>query len=168
MAQIFSELTINTRASPLSLDADSNRPRGGLRAGDRALDASVVLQFTSLQLYTLIYRGCWTLLVFSGCGSYKASAKMHALLSEVHSRRPDLAGYDVSTEVLTEPETANTLFDLDEAAHRVYIVDRPTIFLIRPDGHVGVRVSPLHVEMLHGYLDRWLPDASQSFSAACI
>jgi 3-(3-hydroxy-phenyl)propionate hydroxylase len=168
MAQIFSELTINARESPLSLDADSNRPRGGLRAGDRALDASVVLHFTSLQLYTLIYRGSWTLLLFSGCGSSTASATMHALLSQIHSRRPDLTGYVVSTEVLTEPETTNTLFDLDEAAHRVYVVDRPTIFLIRPDGHVAVRIGPSRVEILYGYLDRWAPDASQSFSAACI
>ena len=178
MAQIFSELTVHTRDSPLSLDTDKNRPRGGLRAGERALDASVVHGFTSIQLYALIYRGRWTLLVFSGRGPYKeAATTTNALLSEMNSRRPDLTAYLVSTEVvLADMETTTTtaaaaatdvLYDLDEAAHRVYGVDRPALFLIRPDGHVGVRAGPSRVHVLHDYLARWVPDASQTFSPAC-
>ena len=167
MAQIFSELTIHTRDSPLSLDADRNRPRGGLRAGDRAPDASVVHGFTSIQLYALVYRGSWTLLVFSGREPYKTAATTHALLSEMYSRRPDLMGYLVSTEVHTEIETTDVLYDLDEAAHRLYGVDRPALFLIRPDGHVGVRAEPSRVDILNDYLARWVPDASQFFSVAC-
>lgn len=164
MAQTFSELMIHTRDSPLSLDADRNRPRGGLRAGDRALEASIVHGFTSIQLYSLIYCGSWTLLFFSGSGPYKGAATMYALLSEMNSRRPDLTGYLISTEVLTEIETTDVLYDLDEAAHRVYGVDRPALFLIRPDGHIGVRAGPSQVDILNDYLVRWVPDASQMFS----
>ena len=165
IAQVFSELTINTRNSPLSLDADNHRPRGGLRAGDRALNASVVHGFTSIQLYTLIYRGRWTLLMFSGREPWKAAASTHTLLSELKSSRPDVMGHLVSTQVLTETEKGVVLYDLDEAAHRVYGVDRPTIFLVRPDGHVGVRAGPSRLGIVKDYLARWVPDASQSFSA---
>ena len=65
MAQAFSELMINTRKSPLTLDAAGAK---GLRAGDRALNAEATLGFESVRLYDLIYRGSWTLLAFTGSG----------------------------------------------------------------------------------------------------
>ena len=57
MAQAFSELTIHTRDSALSLDADSRKKQGGIRAGDRALNTPVVYDFETIQLYALICHG---------------------------------------------------------------------------------------------------------------
>jgi 3-(3-hydroxy-phenyl)propionate hydroxylase len=171
MAQTFSELTIHTRNSPLSLDADRKSARGSIRAGDRALDALVVRGFETTTIYSLIYRGAWTLLAFGGCRKIAESiTSLRLAISQL--RRPDLMSYVISTLSAQDQESEHnekassliTLYDLDEETHRVYGVTHPSIFLVRPDGHVGARASPSEVIRLRTYLNRWVPDATQIFS----
>ena len=69
----------------------------------------------------------------------------------------------ISTDSRIE-SNGNVLYDLDEEAHRVYGVTRPTLFLVRPDGHIGARVKPSQVPQLATYMRRWVPDASQAFT----
>jgi hypothetical protein len=160
MAQIFSELTIDTRNSALSLKADHKQYRGSIWAGDRALDAPVVRNFQSIQLNALIYRGAWTLLAFSGRVPHASTSSIRSALGEI--QRADLAAFFISTESTGE-QTASTLYDLDEEAHRIYYLTRPTSFFVRPDGHVGVRARSKQVLLMKWYLLRWVPDASQMF-----
>jgi hypothetical protein len=37
--------------------------------------------------------------------------------------------------------------------------DQPLLFLIRPDGYVGFRGTPAHLNEFRGYLNRWLSPA---------
>lgn len=161
IAQAFSELTITTRRSPLTLD--TMRGRGG-RGGDRALDAPVVRGFDTIRLRQLLYDGGWTLLAFAGRG-----------------RRADLAGTiaagaALSTEIRTHLVTTTTpsepivgidvLHDLDGDAHRTYRITRPTLLLVRPDGHVAARVTHRQSDRVLAHLTRWVPDTGQRFIPA--
>lgn len=82
-------------------------------------------------------------------------------------RALDQLSQSVSTFIVSTDSRTNTnrnvLYDLDEEAHRAYEVTRPTLFLVRPDGHVGAKVQPGQIRQLAGYLKRWVPDASQIF-----
>ena len=157
MARAFSELAIHTRRSPLSVEGVRS---GGVRAGDRALDAAVSTASASVRLYDLVYRGAWTLLAFGGRMPRNDAA---STLDAVRNLgRPDLAAFVISPDGRLDGSIP-ILFDLDEEAHRVYAIDRPTLLLIRPDGHMAVRVPPSQVGKVRAYLERWLPDASQAF-----
>ena len=158
MAKAFSQLSQHTRGSSMSLDTVGKK---GIRAGDRALDSSVNCGFESIHLYDLIYRGGWTLLGFAGRGKAADAAAIGRAIAALG--RDDLATFTVLTD--SQPSHGvETLYDLDEEAHRIYQVTKPTLFLVRPDGHVTARVRPGDVEQLRGYLAKWLPDASQMFA----
>lgn len=157
MAQAFSELLIDTRKSSLTLDLAGGK---GIRAGDRALNAETVLGFESVRIYDLIYRGSWTLLAFSGSGS---SVDATSVVRAIHELSRPVTTFIVSTDSRAEMN-GNVLYDLDEEAHRVYGVTRPTLFLVRPDGHVGAKIQPGQIGQLAAYMKRWVPDATQVFS----
>ena len=91
MAQAFSELALNTRKSPLTPEAARG---GGVRAGDRALDAPVVHEGRELKLYDRLYFDGWTLLAFGGRGRHAHLPRVAAAVARL--RRPEL-----STLVLT-------------------------------------------------------------------
>ena len=158
MAKAFSQLSQHTRNSPMSLDTIGKK---GLRAGERALDAAVNHGFASIRLYDLLYRGAWTLLAFSGRGRGADAGAAGQAVAKLG--RPDLATFVVSTDSRAAASDA-MLYDLDEEVHRTYQVTRPTLFLVRPDGHVTARMRPAEVGKLADYLNRWLPDASQRFA----
>ncbi|MBV9076921.1 MAG: hypothetical protein JO048_05495, partial [Methylobacteriaceae bacterium] len=148
MARAFSELALHTRKSPLTVERSRG---GGIRAGDRALDAAVVQDGEEGRLYEFIYRGGWTLLGFAGRGTRANLAAVVAACA-----RAAEAGV-ASHLVTTSGENAGSLpalYDLDEEAHRVYGVDRPTVLLVRPDGHVAVR-SAGDVAPVLDYARRW-------------
>ncbi|MDF5726078.1 MAG: FAD-dependent monooxygenase [Rhizonema sp. PD37] len=157
MAQAFSQLTINTRESPLTLEKMGTK---GLRAGDRALNADISKDTETVQIYELIYVGGWTLLAFTGTKEINC----HALIKAINTfGRADLSRYVVSTHSQIA-STVPILYDLDEVAHRTYQVKKPTLYLIRPDGYVGARVSPTEVGRLSQYATRWIPQGTLSLA----
>ena len=150
MAQAFSQLTINTRESPLTLETMGKK---GLRAGDRALDVDLSKGTETVKMYQLIYAGGWTILGFTGTENSNCSTVTEALKA---FDRADLPCYIVSTDSRIG-STVPVLYDLDEVAHRTYQVKKPTLYLVRPDGYVGARVSSKDVDKLIKYTARWIP-----------
>lgn len=161
MAQAFSQLSVNTRKSLLTLERAGNR---GLRAGDRALDADVVLGTKSVRLYDFIYAGGWTLLAFTGTAAVSADLVAEAIGTLDCASLPC---YLVSTGSAAAALPALydlELYDLDETAHRVYAVIKPTLLLIRPDGYVGARVPPRESRRLKDYIAKWLPSGGPNLA----
>jgi len=146
MAQAFSELAINTRKSRLTLDDKSSKR--GVRAGDRALDADIVYEGKARNIYEFIYRGSWTLLLFTG--RYEGRSVQLPKFDI-----GDLPTFIVSTRSDVKPE-ASTFYDLDEVAHRAYGVQNGAIYLIRPDGHVGLKTDLDNAKALKNYLSKWV------------
>lgn len=160
IAQSFSELTLTTRRSPLTLD--TMRGRGG-RAGDRARDAPVVRRFETVRLREILYDGGWTLLAFTGRGR---RADLDAALTAIRTLRDHIPGHVLTTAVPNDPDDEiDILHDLDGEAHRNYQITRPTLILVRPDGHIAVRTAPDETDRLHAYLRRWNCDSLQRFTA---
>ena len=161
VAQAFSELTLHTRNSPVTMDAVG---RAGLRAGDRALDALTSTAGAPMQLYDLLYTGAWTLLAFSGRGRYADPDAAAAAVTRL--ARPDLRSFLINTAA--DDSAMAVLDDLDGEVHRIYGIRRPCLVLVRPDGHIGARVSASDGDGLAEYLQRWLPDAGQHFLPAAV
>lgn len=170
MALAFSELSLNTRRSPLTLE---NGGRGGIRAGDRAADAPLTTTGHPGHLYDLLYRGGWTLLAFTGRGSGADAGALIGALTRL--LRPDLATFTVAAvPVAPRPDPGGSgangttaddiLWDLDGGIHRRYGLRTPMLVLVRPDGHLALRVPVAKVHQLRDYLTRWVPDASQHFT----
>ncbi len=150
MAQAFSELLINTRTSPLALELMGKK---GVRAGDRVLDADLARETETVKLFDLLYAGGWTLLAFTGT---KESHIQETLDAVNTFKRVDISQYIISTSSQISSQIS-VLYDLDEVAHRAYKVIRPTLYLIRPDGYIGARVSPHNVQQLKDYAEKWIP-----------
>ena len=157
MAQAFSELEINTRESDLTLELVNRR---GLRAGDRVLNADVVQETESLKLYDLLYRGGWTLLAFTGTKKADSRA-LRAAVTALSTT--GLSCYIISTDSRMTASTP-VLYDLDQIAHRTYGVEQPTLYLVRPDGHVGARAALRDVKRLQLYAQRWVSTTLPSFA----
>ena len=147
VALAFSELTLNTRRSPLTVEGGG---RGGIRAGDRAPDAPLTRPGGPAHLYDLLYRGGWTLLGFTGRGAGANATALSAALTRL--ARPDLATFTVAAVAATpRPDTARSvddqstadavLWDLDGGIHRRYGLRTPTLVLVRPDGHLALPTS---------------------------
>ncbi len=157
MARTFSQLSLHTRDSVLTLEGMGEN---GLRAGDRVQDADVVLQTRSIKLFDVLYRGGWTLLAFTGTSSTNG-ARLRDTLTRLSTT--NLSVYVVCASSRLEFGVP-TLWDLDHIAHRVYGVRRPALYLVRPDGYVGARVSPDDAQRLTTYIERWLPGAPLTFA----
>jgi 3-(3-hydroxy-phenyl)propionate hydroxylase len=152
------QLTINYPHSPLSED---HLRDGRVRAGDRAPDAVIVAvpAFRTTTLFAHIYRRTWTLLGFDGAGTTEDAGRLGRVLRGVTRAFGDIEAHLVLAAA-DAPKWAHAvagggaLLDRDGRAHAAYDIKRPTLVLVRPDGHVGFRGGLAHTEALHAYCQR--------------
>jgi 3-(3-hydroxy-phenyl)propionate hydroxylase len=153
---IIEEVNINYRNSPLAEDHGGS---DGPEAGDRALDAEVVVAKGKhpTRLRELLHGKHWTLLGMSGRGaSVEDLQVLGKLLETLAAKFPDtVRSYLVLGD--WQPPAFDTsvplVFDRMGQAHIQYGVAHPCVYVIRPDQYVAFR-GPL--EAARGHLLEFL------------
>ena len=145
-----SQLTINYRGSPLSVDAD-NREEGrrwlhrnarGPRAGDRVPDATLIdaCGSTPVALFDLISQR-WVLLIFPGDEVREETA---GALERVSRQISEAVGDAVHTYLVLDTAgsggaTGTMLLDPSRKIADVFGARQGLVALMRPDGYLGYR-----------------------------
>jgi len=160
-----SQLAINYRGSSLSVDADDraesrgrlHRDAGGLRAGDRVPDATLLDASNSepVMLFDLISHG-WTLLLFP---SKDAEPETIDSLERIARQVQEAVGeavrsYVVLDTIAKDDTGVTTLLDPSHEVSRLFAANRGLVALVRPDGYLGYRGRPDQPGELASYLAR--------------
>ena len=141
---------------------DQVRFARGVRAGDRAPDGAVQDAVTGqpARLFDVFRGPHATLLLFDG-GARTDDG--YASLAGIADRVQRRFGADVRPWVVVwgrrspaEPAGGRVLLDPEGESHRRYGATAKALYLVRPDGHVGLRVQPASEEVLVRYLGRVL------------
>jgi 3-(3-hydroxy-phenyl)propionate hydroxylase len=151
------QLSIHYPDSPLTEDHLGKR---GIKAGDRAPDAPVVMlsDLSSVTLFKLLYGKYWTLLSFENGSTSRTYHQLSYAAATLSQAFPQIQAYLVTQSVEIKQNLdkhTEVLMDIDKFAHNAYHIQQPTFFLIRPDGHVGFRGSLRHLDSLQAYLRRF-------------
>ncbi|HYP46230.1 MAG TPA: FAD-dependent monooxygenase [Propionibacteriaceae bacterium] len=131
--------------------------RTGPRAGDRAPDAELRDAYgAATRLLPQLHGPQFTLLMFAGeTASPAALQRLDTLAATVEARY----GPEVHTKlVLAGPPAREghphpVMLDPEKGAHRTYGATAGALYLIRPDGYVGRRMSPADAGAVSEYLD---------------
>ena len=145
-----SQLAINYRGSSLSVDADDRaesrgwlrRNAGGLRAGDRVPDATLIDIRGSepVMLFDLISQG-WTLLLFPGDDAIPETiGSLERIARQVQDAVGDAVRSYLVLDTPANDDAAVTAF-LDPAREvsRIFAAGKGLVALVRPDGYLGYR-----------------------------
>ncbi len=150
MARAFSQLNVNYRKSPLTLD----RLKGGkVRAGDRPANAEVLHAATGreVRLFDLLAAPRWQLVCFN------LNADVAPALAGL---RQLCAGRPINPLLISTAPQDNRApelyYDLDEVAHPAYGIRQPTLLLIRPDQYVAVRAAATDWPTMESYVRQWV------------
>jgi hypothetical protein len=173
------QLDVNYRKSRLAGLGDSRRARPwrprsavgavrllrsgfGPRAGDRAPDAELYeASGAPTRLLRQLHGPQFNLLIFTGRAPAPARLQQLAAFA---SRVADRLGTDVRTHLVVAGSTGeqllgprcSVLLDLEEKAHRNYRIAAEALYLVRPDGYVGVRCPAADLTDVEKYLDNIL------------
>ena len=155
VAFAYSGLDIRYSKSPVLSDDTAwhaNWRAHGFRPGERPRDVPVYcpVQKRTVSLFHSLHGTQHVLLLFSG----KRPAYRDGGLLE--SIRLLVAGHESIVRVLRvwagdQPPQEDWFLDGDLAAHRRYGVYQPALYLIRPDGYVGVRAQPAAIPAVADY-----------------
>jgi 2-polyprenyl-6-methoxyphenol hydroxylase-like FAD-dependent oxidoreductase len=180
IARRSSQLSVNYRASSLSRSYHEPPPkmlpprlgqvagiggwipfRSGLRPGDRAPDGPAVSAASGEEtsLFRELRGTRFGLLLFGGTTRAEAGyANLATTARRVEERLPDdiqahlLVAADEVPEGLEQ--NGSVLLDGSGTLHGLYGVRAEALYLVRPDGYVGLRGRPAREDKLVEYLDR--------------
>lgn len=143
----------------------------GLAAGQRVPDVRLVDLSRGRQManaFDLVYSGGWSVLAFDG-GSKERSAAALDAVAHLRRARPNLAGravFGCSEAGAVANPGDDVYLDVERRAHRAFRVTEPTLFLVRPDGHVGFRAPLDDLDVANAYLDQVLHAATAGVAAS--
>lgn len=166
MRRTVSELSINYRKSPLTLERLLD---GGPRAGERAPDARVHVIDGPLGrlpgvgcLYDLHDPGCFSLFLLMNPADADDIALAPATITVAHAMRdPDLDGLAQSIEAILPNAVrvwriTDTSGDGAQSLTDNYGRTRPAFYLVRPDGYIAARGrAPSDVHALLRHCEIW-------------
>ncbi|PWK87469.1 FAD binding domain-containing protein [Lentzea atacamensis] len=139
VAGLFSQLRVGYPDSPLN--SHDGPMRHGPRPGDRAREVVVGGQ----RLFTLLRGTHYTVLLFTRDADTSPALALAATLENRY-------GAAVHTHIVSMRDGAGMLTDSDGSAHKRYSND--TAYVIRPDGHIAYRGTPIQLDLLQADLDR--------------
>ncbi|HEX4224254.1 MAG TPA: FAD-dependent monooxygenase [Pseudonocardiaceae bacterium] len=167
------QLALGYRWSPLAKTL-VERPEAAPQAGDRAPDSPCQTETGEpLRLFDLFRQPNFTLLGFGEetRETIEAAIAQHPVLTTAHLVKTltesnvnmqhiasvdvvHVAGVDVPhVEGGDVPPVGGVdVVDVEGHAHREYAVSEPTLFLVRPDGHIGVVADPARGQAVLDYL----------------
>ncbi|GER90335.1 oxygenase [Dictyobacter vulcani] len=140
---ILSQLWTSYPKSPAVTDASSNKKK--LRAGDRAPYGFFETgPDAGKSIFTMLKNQDHHLFIFAGSKPDSTLTDLQGLEEKLRSL---LSAYAVPIHLHSVP-TANL------SLHRSYEADTPSLFLIRPDGHIAYRGQPEDLAKLKLYLNK--------------
>ena len=158
-----SELRVGYRRSPLSVDADDPgersrwRRRGGLRAGDRVPDATLLdpAGGDHRTLFELLSLG-WTLLLLPGktIDRPRLDSLVDAARQVAEAVGDAVQSYLIIARRVPEEPTLPMLLDQHGDVERIFSARNGLVALVRPDGYLGYRGRPDQAGELASYLAR--------------
>jgi 2-polyprenyl-6-methoxyphenol hydroxylase-like FAD-dependent oxidoreductase len=135
------QLALGYEWSPLAKTL-VERQEGAPKAGDRAPDSPCqTATGAPMRLFDAFRQSGFTLLGFG--------AETGDAIDAVVAKHGDIA---IGRLVDKTPESTVDIVDVDGHAYREYAVTEPTLFLIRPDGHIGVIADPAQGGAVLDYL----------------
>ena len=135
------QLALGYEWSPLAKTL-VERKEGAPKAGDRAPDSPCqTATGAPMRLFDAFRQSGFTLLGFG--------AETRDTIDAVVAKHGDIA---IGRLVDKAPESTVDIVDVDGHAYHEYAVTEPTLFLIRPDGHIGVIADPAQCGAVLDYL----------------
>jgi len=153
------EIAFGYDRSPIVEEIVAHPAAGGTPIGFRVGDAAPIGQRgRARRLHELIATLEHTLFVMLGEADAAALDRGLALAAAAGERyRPHLQAYVVTRNATPGREAGRELLcDRTGALHMRLGADRPTLCLVRPDGHLGLRLAPPSVDRLETHLRRIL------------
>jgi hypothetical protein len=154
------QLTLGYQWSPLAKTL-VERPEGAPRAGDRVPDSPCqTATGDPMRLFDLFRQPNFTLLGFGEetRDTIEAALAQHPDLTTGHLLKT-LTESNVNMLHFAHVDVAHVagvdvvdVVDVDGHAHREYAVTEPTLFLVRPDGHIAVIADPAQGAAVLDYL----------------
>lgn len=144
----ITQLDVEYRSSPI-VDLTESAALS-IRAGERAPDVEL---HSSIRLYQYFQNTFHNVLIFFE--SENIPAEVIELKAQLEQRYPELLKiYFVSKE--NKENREDVIIDKDNILHRAYHIERPTIFVIRPDGYIGYASTDLAFNPINQFLNIYL------------
>lgn len=158
------ELDLDYRKSPIcceNFDRHAQTILPGPLAGAEAPEAGPIRVNKHVMTLFHLFRGIkHTLFLFAGeTGTGEARGKLIDLAGQIVQCYGNLISVywveqgDASYGAIEHKAGIFTVFDMEGEMHRRYGVSNETLYLIRPDGYIAYRSSPVKLRELRDYLD---------------